>query len=308
MEKYKRISQVGEGAFGKVFKSKDLENNLDVAIKRIPVEVENGIPFTAYREIKILKKHTHTNLVKLHDAMHEEGFIFLVMDYLPYDLTGLLLSKYKFQPGQVLGLIYQLCQGTAYLHSKNIIHRDIKASNILIDKNGILKLTDFGLAREQGFYMTNRVCTLWYRAPELLLGEIKYTCKVDSWSIGIIFLEMKLGHVPFKGSNEASQIKEIVKVLGVPDERYQWTELFELSRFKKDLEHSEIIKNLYSEVCNDQEIILLKELLCLNSKERISPKYALKLKCLEEIGQVYFPIECEEVHEFDLKKGDKEEA
>ncbi|WUR04232.1 CTD kinase subunit alpha (CTK1) [Vairimorpha necatrix] len=307
MEKYKRISQVGEGAFGKVFKSKDLEKNIDVAIKRIPVEIENGIPFTAYREIKILKKYTHTNLVKLHDAMHEEGFIFLVMDYLPYDLTGLLLSKYKFQPDQIRGLIYQLCLATSYLHSQNIIHRDIKASNILIDNNGVLKLTDFGLAREQGFYMTNRVCTLWYRAIELLLGEIKYTCKVDSWSIGIIFLEMKLGHVPFKGSNEAPQVKEIVKVLGIPEERYQWSDLFELNRYKKDIPHSELIKEIYSGVCDEQEIILLKELLCLNSKERISPKYALKLKFFQEIDQIYFPIELNEVHEFDIKKSDKDD-
>lgn len=306
MEKYKRISQIGEGSFGKVYKSRDLENNKDVAIKRIPVEIENGIPFTAYREIKILKKYTHTNLVKLHDAVHEEGFIFLVMDYLPFDLTGLLLSKYQFQYNQIRGLIYQLCQATSYLHSKNIIHRDIKASNILIDSSGVLKLTDFGLAREQGHYMTNRVCTLWYRAIELLLGEIKYTCKVDSWSIGILFLEMKIGDVPFKGSNEASQVKEIVKALGIPDEKYQWTELFELNRFKRSETFTDLLKLLFEKVCDESELILLKELLCLNSKERISPKYALKLKYLEDLTEIYFPIEINEVHEFDMKNLEKE--
>ncbi|KAK6090746.1 hypothetical protein P3W45_000469 [Vairimorpha bombi] len=305
MEKYKRVSQIGEGSFGKVFKSKDLETNREVAIKRIPVDIENGIPFTAYREIKVLKKYTHNNLVKLHDAMHEEGFIFLVMDYLPYDLTGLLLSNYKFESNQIRGLIHQLCQATSYLHSKNLIHRDIKAANVLIDSNGVLKLTDFGLAREQGYYMTNRVCTLWYRAPELLLGEIKYTNKVDSWSIGIIMLEMKLGQVPFKGSNEASQVKEIVRALGIPDERYQWSDLFEISQYRKHESFSEIIDNLYRSVCNEDELVLIKELLSLNSKERISAKYALKLKCLENLDQIYYPIKCGEVHEYDLKKDEK---
>lgn len=301
MERYKKICQIGEGAFGKVYKSKDIENMMVVAIKRIPLDPENGIPFTAYREIKVLKKYKHKNLVTLHDIRHEEGFIFLVMDYLPYDLTGLILSKYNFEPKQILGLIHQLCQATAYLHSKNLVHRDIKASNILIDEKGVLKLTDFGLTREQSPYMTNRVCTLWYRAPELLLGEIKYCAKVDSWSIGILMLEMKLGTPPFKGNNEASQIKEIVKNLGIPNEKLQWSELFDIQKYKKNENFADIIHDLYGSIFDVDELQLLKELLALNAKERISPQYALKLSCLKNLEEIHFPIKCSEVHEFDKK-------
>lgn len=301
MERYKKICQIGEGAFGKVYKSKDIEKVMVVAIKRIPVDSENGIPFTAYREIKVLKRFKHKNLVTLHDVRYEEGFIFLVMDYLPYDLTGLLMSKYNFESKQILGLIYQLCQAVAFLHTKNLVHRDIKASNILIDERGVLKLTDFGLTREQSVYMTNRVCTLWYRAPELLLGEIKYSAKVDSWSIGILMLEMKLGVPPFKGNNEATQIKEIMKNLGIPNEKYQWSDLFEIHKYKRNENFSDIIKNLYGSFCNDNELQLIKELLALNFKERISPQYALKLSCLTNLEEIYFPITCNEVHEFDKK-------
>lgn len=302
MERYKKLQQIGEGSFGKVYKSKSIDFEGDVAIKRIPIDKENGIPFTTLREIKILKKSTCPYLVKGLDVLYEGGFVFLIMEYVEFDLTGLLHSKYVFSPEQINSLMYQLLKGLTFLHSNGLIHRDIKASNILLNRQGHLKLVDFGLTREYANCMTNRVCTLWYGAPELLLGETKYTDKVDSWSAGCIMLEMGLGMTPFKGSNELSQIRLIFEKIGVPQENYLWLELFGVKKYEKKESHEEIISKLYGNKFDEDQIVLIRELLCLESRKRISAKNALKLKCMSNQEGVYFPIESEDVHEFSTKE------
>ena len=111
-----------------------------------------------------------------------------------------------------------MLEGLKYLHRNNIIHRDIKGANMLISHEGVLKLGDFGLARETASpgkeNLTNRVVTLWYRAPELLLGETKYTAKIDIWSVGCVLAEMMIGRPLFPGSKEAEQMVKIYQTLG----------------------------------------------------------------------------------------------
>ncbi|KAF9762323.1 putative cell division protein kinase [Nosema granulosis] len=302
MDRFKRLEQVGEGSFGKVYRSRSIDLKKDVAIKRIPIDKDNGIPFTAMREIKILKKFSYPYLVKGYDVMYEEGYVFMIMEYMEFDLTGLLNIKYKFTREHINSLIYQLLKGLSYLHSHGLIHRDIKASNILLNRQGHLKLVDFGLTREYASTMTNRVCTLWYRAPELLLGDTKYTDKVDSWSVGCIMLEMGLGCTPFKGSNETSQVKIIFDKLGVPKESYPWKDLFNTKKHEKKETHEEIITNLYGDNFDEDQLCLIRELLCLESANRISAKYALKLKVVNDQDGVFVPIEAEDVHEFKVKE------
>jgi len=123
----------------------------------------------------------------------EDGSVYMVFEYMDHDLTGILSQQqFHFTDAHLKGLCHQMLAGVAYLHQKGVIHRDMKGSNILIDNRGVLKLADFGLAR---FYQkrrrldyTNRVITLWYRPPELLLGATIYGPEVDMWSVGYEYL------------------------------------------------------------------------------------------------------------------------
>ena len=207
-EIYKIITQVGEGTFGKVYKARNQLSGVHVALKRIRMEGErDGFPVTAMREIKLLQSLRHENVVKLHEmmvskgesvrvAIHghgidtgDTGLVYMVFEYVHHDLVGVLgQTQIQLAPEHLKSLGQQILQGLAYLHNKGVIHRDLKASNILINSHGALKLADFGLAR---FYQkrrqadfTNRVITLWYRPPELLLGATVYGPEVDLWSAG----------------------------------------------------------------------------------------------------------------------------
>lgn len=189
VSKYEKQAKIGQGTFGEVFKARDRQNkSKTVALKKVLMENEKeGFPITALREIRILQLLRHENIVNLIEICrtkatsnnrHKSTF-FLVFDFCEHDLAG-LLSNYnvKFSLGEIKKVIKQLLSGLYYIHSNKIIHRDMKAANVLITKQGILKLADFGLARAisinkngQPNRYTNRVVTLWYRPPELLLGN-----------------------------------------------------------------------------------------------------------------------------------------
>ncbi|KAF5663889.1 cmgc cdk crk7 kinase [Fusarium heterosporum] len=181
-------SVVGSGTYGKVFKGINVYTKGMVALKRIRMEGErDGFPVTAVREIKLLQSLRHINIVNLQEVMVEKNDCFMVFEYLSHDLTGLLNHPtFKLEAAQKKDLAKQMFEGLDYLHTRGVLHRDIKAANILVSNEGVLKIADFGLAR---FYAkrhqldyTNRVITIWYRSPELLLGETKYTAAVDVWS------------------------------------------------------------------------------------------------------------------------------
>lgn len=216
-------SVVGSGTYGKVFKAIHVYTKDQVALKRIRMEGErDGFPVTAVREIKLLQSLNHDNVVKLQEVMVEKNDCFMVFEYLSHDLTGLLNHpSFKLDPGQKKDLAKQLFEGLDYLHRRGVLHRDIKAANILVSSKGQLKLADFGLAR---FYVkrrkldyTNRVITIWYRSPELLLGETQYGPSVDIWSAACVLVEIFTKHAIFPGDgSEINQLDKIYNVLGTP--------------------------------------------------------------------------------------------
>ena len=224
------VEQVGEGTYGQVYKAKNKETNEIVALKRVRMDNEKeGFPITAIREIKILKILNHKNIVKLkevvtgdpNDSNQGKGSIYMVMEYCEHDLTGLLDSGQRFSMAQIKCYIKQLLEGIAYCHKQNILHRDIKGSNLLINDRGQLKLADFGLARpiEQNVdrkCLTNRVITLWYRPPELLLGAVHYGTAIDMWSTGCILAELLLRKPILPGRNEYEQLDKIFQLCGTP--------------------------------------------------------------------------------------------
>lgn len=231
-------SVVGAGTYGKVFKAIHIYTQDQVALKKIRMEGErDGFPITAVREIRLLQHLRHQNVVALQEVMVEKNECFMVFEYLSHDMTGLINHPtFILTAGHKKHLAKQMFEGLDYLHRRGVLHRDIKAANILISNTGILKFADFGLARfytksHQNDY-TNRVITIWYRPPELLLGETQYGPAVDIWSAACVFVEMFTRKAIFPGEGtELSQLDKVYAMLGTPT-RNDWPRIVDLPWFE----------------------------------------------------------------------------
>jgi len=284
MERYAKIEKVGEGTYGVVYKARDVGTNEIVALKKIRLEAEDeGVPSTAIREISLLKELKDDHIVRLIDIIHVEQKLYLVFEFLDVDLKrymdGLNKSRTPITMPIVKKFLHQLNSGLVYCHSHRILHRDLKPQNLLIDNRNNLKLADFGLARAFGIPMrtyTHEVVTLWYRAPEVLLGSRHYSTAVDMWSVGCIFAEMALQGQPlFPGDSEIDQIFKIFRILGTPNDEI-WPGVGKLPDYKptfpqwskQDL--AWIVSSL-----DEDGIDMLQSTLTYDSAKRISAKRAL---------------------------------
>ncbi|KAK6073879.1 cell division control protein 2 [Seiridium cupressi] len=245
MENYQKLEKIGEGTYGVVYKARDLADHGNiVALKKIRLEAEDeGVPSTAIREISLLKEMRDPNIVKLLNIVHADGHkLYLVFEFLDLDLKKYMealpvsdggrgkalpdgssesLGRLGLGDAMVKKFMWQLCSGIRYCHSHRVLHRDLKPQNLLINREGNLKLADFGLARAFGVPLrtyTHEVVTLWYRAPEILLGGRQYSTGVDMWSVGTIFAEMCTRKPLFPGDSEIDQIFKTFRLLGTPTE------------------------------------------------------------------------------------------
>ncbi|XP_017919261.1 PREDICTED: cyclin-dependent kinase 3 isoform X2 [Capra hircus] len=239
-----------------------------------------GVPSTAIREISLLKELKHPNIVRLLDVVHSEKKLYLVFEFLSQDLKKYMDSTpaSELPLHRVKSYLFQLLQGVSFCHSHRVIHRDLKPQNLLINELGAIKLADFGLARAFGVPLrtyTHEVVTLWYRAPEILLGCKFYSTAVDIWSIGCIFAEMVTRRALFPGDSEIDQLFRIFRTLGTPSEA-MWPGVTQLPDYKgsfpkwtsKGLE--EVVPSLEPE---GQDLLL--QLLQYDPSRRISAKAAL---------------------------------
>lgn len=220
-----------------MFKGRNRQTGEFVALKEIHLDSEEGTPSTAIREISLMKELKHENIVSLHDVIHTENKLMLVFDHMDMDLKKYMDTKGDrgaLQPMVIKSFMYQLLKGIEFCHRNKVLHRDLKPQNLLTNSKGQLKLGDFGLARAFGIPVntfSNEVVTLWYRAPDVLLGSRTYNTSIDIWSAGCIMAEMYTGRPLFPGTTNEDQITRIFRIMGTPTER-TWPGITQLADYK----------------------------------------------------------------------------
>ncbi|CAA6660084.1 unnamed protein product [Spirodela intermedia] len=226
VDEFERLNKINEGTYGVVYRAKDKKTGEVVALKKVKMEKEReGFPLTSLREINILLSLHHPSIVDVKEVVVGSSLdsIFMVMEYMEHDLKGLMdVMKQPFSQSEVKCLMLQLLEGVKYLHDNWVLHRDLKTSNLLVNNHGDLKICDFGLSRQYGSPLkpyTHLVVTLWYRAPELLLGAKEYSTDIDMWSLGCIMAELLAKEPLFGGRTEVDQLDKIFRILGTPNER-----------------------------------------------------------------------------------------
>ncbi|XP_019415350.1 PREDICTED: cyclin-dependent kinase E-1-like isoform X1 [Lupinus angustifolius] len=310
LQHYDLIGKIGEGTYGLVFLARiksQTNRGKSIAIKKFKQSKDgDGVSPTAIREIMLLREITHENVVKLVNVHinHVDMSLYLAFDYAEHDLYEIIRHhrdkvNHSINPYTVKSLLWQLLNGLNYLHSNWIIHRDLKPSNILVmgdgEEHGIVKIADFGLARiyqaplkplsENGV-----VVTIWYRAPELLLGAKHYTSAVDMWAVGCIFAELLTLKPLFQGAEvkgtpnpfQLDQLDKIFKVLGHPTLE-KWPSLANLLHWQQDVQHIQGHKYDNTSLCNVVHLSpkspaydLLSKMLDYDPRKRITATQALE--------------------------------
>ena len=218
-DRYQNLKLVGAGACGQVCSAEDTSVGKPVAIKKIKHPFQSAMDAKrTYREIKMLKHMNHDNIIQLLDIFtpsQELGEVYMVTPLMDSDLS-IILNAQQLTDNHVQIFTYQILRAVKYLHSVGIIHRDLKPANIAVNKNGEIKIIDFGLARLAGNEMTGYVVTRWYRAPEVLLNWMHYNQAVDIWSVGCIMAELLTGKALFPGNDHIDQLKKIMNLVGTP--------------------------------------------------------------------------------------------
>eukprot|EP01132_Coremiostelium_polycephalum_P004518 gene4518-5633_t len=243
---------------------------------------KEGFPITSAREIKVLFELKHENIVNLKEIVLGKNInsIFMVMEFIEHDLRGLMeVIKKPFLQSEIKTLIHQLLSGVAFMHENWVIHRDLKTSNLLYTNKGVLKIADFGLARDYGSPIkpfSEGVVTLWYRAPELLLGTTIYSTPIDIWSVGCIFAEIISRDVLLPGTSDIDQLDKIFKLLGAPSEAI-WPGFSKLPMVKNLNINVPPYNNLKLKFphLTDNCFDLLSQLLTYDPEKRISASDAL---------------------------------
>jgi mitogen-activated protein kinase 1/3/mitogen-activated protein kinase 6 len=229
-KRYAVLEPVGQGAYGVVCSAQDEELREPVAIKKI----ENAFEHLTFakrtlRELRILRHMKHENMIDVRMVFlpgSKESFedIYVVSELMETDLASILKSPQPISDDHCQFFLYQILRGMKYIHSAEVIHRDLKPRNLLVNSNCDLKICDYGLARVKfaneefnNCVMTEYVCTRWYRAPELLCSWTDYGKAIDIWSIGCIFAEMLRRKPIFPGKNTQHQLQLVISCVGSPE-------------------------------------------------------------------------------------------
>uniref|UniRef100_A0A1J3IRV7 Putative serine/threonine-protein kinase n=1 Tax=Noccaea caerulescens TaxID=107243 RepID=A0A1J3IRV7_NOCCA len=281
---FEKLDKIGQGTYSSVYRARDLLHNKIVALKKVRFDLKDleSVKFMA-REIIVMRRLDHPNVLKLEGLITApvSSSLYLVLEYMDHDLLGLSsLPGVKFSEPQVKCYMRQLLSGLQHCHSRGVLHRDIKGSNLLIDSNGVLKIADFGLATffdpAKTVPLTSHVVTLWYRPPELLLGASHYGVGVDLWSTGCILGELYAGKPILPGKTEVEQLHKIFKLCGSPTENY-WRKhkLPSSAGFKTAIPYRRKLSDLFKDF-PATVLSLLETLLSIDPDHRSSADTALE--------------------------------
>ncbi|XP_022161206.1 serine/threonine-protein kinase MAK-like [Myzus persicae] len=300
MNRYMTLNQLGDGTYGSVVLGQNIDTGEKVAIKRMKRKYYSWDEAMNLREVKSLKKLNHANLIKLREVIRENDTLYFVFEYMKENLYQLMRSQSKFFPEQsIRNILYQILQGLAFMHRHGFFHRDMKPENLLCCGPELVKIADFGLARETRSRppYTDYVSTRWYRAPEVLLHSINYSTPIDLWAVGCIMAELYTFRPLFPGTSEIDQIFKICSVLGTPDKK-EWFEGYQLASamsFKfpqfKRLALNTVVPN-----ASRDGIHLMELLLSWNPIRRPSAQSALRqpyfqvgqLRLSQDVGEVSY--------------------
>ncbi|SCU85647.1 LAFA_0D16908g1_1 [Lachancea sp. 'fantastica'] len=345
--RYKEDKKLGQGTFGEVYRGVHLETQRQVAMKRTIVKAEKDLfPITAQREITILRKLNHKNVIKLIEMVYDypptdstngssspavsttsgqfKSF-YMILPYMVADMSGILHNpRIKLEMSAIKNILLQVFEGVNYIHCQKYMHRDIKTANLLIDHKGVLKIADFGLARN--YYgappnlkfpggagvdakYTSVVVTRWYRAPELVLGDKYYTTAVDMWGVGCVFGEFFEKKPILQGQTDVDQGHVIFKLLGTPNQE-QWS----LAHYLPGAEltrtnYTSTLRERFGPHLNDSGLDLLGQLLCLDPYKRLTAMAAKNHPFFKEepLPDKVLTLPCEECHEADIKRYKQEQ-
>ncbi len=297
--RYKPGDLIGSGAYGAVINAYDNKTNKNIAIKKLK-SISDAVDLKrVLREVMIMKYVQHENIIPLYDVifhinknpqLKKIGDIYLIMEKMDSDLQKIIFSKQELSDDHYQFILYQILRAIYYLHSANIIHRDFKPSNVLINEDCTIKLCDFGMSRnlkEDDLTLTEYVVTRYYRAPEIMLSSHHYSKKIDVWSVGCSFAELLTKRFLFPGENYIAQIKLIIEALGSPSEDdLNFISNDSAKKYVRDL--GKIEKKPIEKIVNypyPLALDLLDKMLIFNPDKRISIEGALNHPYLKNIRE-----------------------
>uniref|UniRef100_A0A8C6VTJ2 non-specific serine/threonine protein kinase n=1 Tax=Nothobranchius furzeri TaxID=105023 RepID=A0A8C6VTJ2_NOTFU len=231
MNRYNTIRQLGDGTYGSVSLGRSLESGELVAIKKMKRKFYSWEECMNLREVKSLKKLNHANVIKLKEVIRENDHLYFISEYMKENLYQLMKDRSRLFPESAIrNIMFQILQGLAFIHKHGFFHRDMKPENLLCMGPELVKIADFGLAREIRSRppYTDYVSTRWYRAPEVLLRSTSYNSPIDQWAVGCIMAELYTLRPLFPGSSEVDTIFKICQVLGTP-KKNDWAEGYQLA-------------------------------------------------------------------------------
>ncbi|XP_024248461.1 serine/threonine-protein kinase MAK isoform X7 [Oncorhynchus tshawytscha] len=292
MNRYTQLKQLGDGTYGSVLMGKSNESGELVAIKRMKRKFYSWEECMNLREVKSLKKLNHANVVKLKEVIRENDHLYFVFEYMKENLYQLMKDRNKLFPESAIrNISFQILQGLSFIHKHGFFHRDMKPENLLCMGPELVKIADFGLAREIRSRppYTDYVSTRWYRAPEVLLRSSIYSSPIDMWAVGCIMAELYTLRPLFPGNSEVDEIFKICQVLGTV-KKSDWPEGYQLASAMNFRFPQCVPTHLKTLIPNasTEAITLMKDLLMWDPKKRPTAVQALRYPYFQ-VGQVLGP-------------------